>query len=64
MQELYRIHPFKLALLDFEISGEYRIEDLNDNEFVNWSNSILYIGEENLQKISNENLKHIKVIDQ
>ncbi|MFV0191227.1 hypothetical protein OBK29_15060 [Empedobacter falsenii] len=64
MKKLYEIHPFKLALLDFEISGEYRIEDLKNLDFVNWSNSILYIGKENLDKVNEENLKYVKILNE
>lgn len=62
MKKLNAISSFKLALLDFEISGEYRLEELNKSDLVNWSNSKFYIGNENLKAISNENLKYIEII--
>lgn len=64
MKKLYEIQPFKLAILDFEISGEYRLEDLKNSDFVNWSNSNFYIGKENLNIIDGQNLKYIKIINQ
>ncbi|MGD1889554.1 MAG: hypothetical protein ACFB15_02965 [Cyclobacteriaceae bacterium] len=62
INSLYRIYPFKLAMIDFEISGQYYLEDLKD-EFENWTSSIFFIGREYYKFVAEKNRRLVTVID-
>lgn len=62
MKSLYEIYPFKLAMIDFEISGQYYLEDLK-SEFENFTYSKFYIGKENINEIAEQNKKFVTIIN-
>lgn len=59
--DLYRIYPFELAMIDFEVSGQYYLADLR-KEFNNWTSSRFYIGKEKVDLIADKNKELITVI--
>jgi len=62
MKSLYEIYPFKLAMIDFEISGQYYLEDLK-SELENFTYSKFYIGKENINEIAEQNKKFVTIIN-
>jgi hypothetical protein len=61
MKELYKIYPFQLALIDFEVSGQYYLNDLKGKK-INWTNTKFYVGQENIKLIADENKELVTVI--
>ena len=64
LKELYKIFPFKLAMLDFEVSGQYYLEDLSKPLSNNWTTSTFYVGQKNYDLIAIENRKSVKLIEE
>jgi hypothetical protein len=64
MKQLYVIYPFKLAILDYEVSGQYYLEDLKKPLNNNWQTSAFYIGQEKFEQIANENKKLVTKIEE
>lgn len=62
MRELYKIYPFKLAFIDFEISGQYYLDDLK-GKIENWTKTRFYVGQENIKLIADENKEMVTVIE-
>ena len=62
MKNLYTIYPFQLAMIDYEISGQYYLNDLK-SEFENFTYSKFYIGKEFECKIAENNKPNIIVIN-
>jgi hypothetical protein len=61
MKSLFEIYPFKLAMIDFEISGQYYLEDLK-GEFKNFTYSKFYIADENINEIAEQNKKFVTIV--
>jgi len=61
--ELYKIYPFELALIDFETSGQYYIDDLNKDLEAPFRLKF-YIGTANRNKISESNMKFVTFIEE
>jgi len=64
MKHLYRIYPFKLAILDYEVSGQYYLDDLGKPLSNNWQTSAFYVGQDNFEQIANENKKLVTKIEE
>ncbi|MPR37031.1 hypothetical protein [Salmonirosea aquatica] len=64
LKDLYKIFPFELAMLDFEVSGQYYIDDLSKPLTNNWSISTFYLGQKSYGLIATENRKFIKRIEE
>ncbi|SIR50397.1 hypothetical protein [Pontibacter lucknowensis] len=62
MKSLYRLHPFQLAIIDFEVSGQYYFNDLK-GDFLNWTSSKFFVGKENIGLISEKNKNLVTVVD-
>jgi len=62
LKALYSIYPFLLATIDFEISGQYYLDNLKDG-LDNWTNSEFYVGKINYDSIKNDYKKYVTVID-
>jgi hypothetical protein len=54
MKELYKIYPFQLAFIDFEVSGQYYLHDLK-TKLINPTNTKFYVGRETIDLIKHEN---------
>ena len=55
IKQLYKIYPFKLAMLDFEVSGQYYLSDLQKPLTNNWTTSAFYVGQDKFEQIADEN---------
>ncbi len=64
LKDLYKIFPFELAMLDFEVSGQYYLDDLTKPLTNNWTTSTFYVGQKNYDLIATENRKFIKRIEE
>jgi hypothetical protein len=62
MQQLYKVYPFQLAFIGFEISGQFYLSELK-NELNNWTNTRFFVGKEHLQDIKEENKKWVTAIN-
>ena len=62
MKELHKIYPFKLAFIDFEVSGQYYLDDLK-GKINNWTKTKFYVGQENIKLIADENKEIVTVIE-
>jgi len=64
MKDLYKIYPFKLAMTDFEISGRYYLDDLQNPLGNNWESSTFFVGEANFGQIAKENQRIVTKIEE
>ncbi len=64
LKDLYELFPFKLAMLDFEVSGQYYLDDLKKVLTNNWSTSNFYVGRKNYDLIAPENRIFVKQIEE
>jgi hypothetical protein len=62
MKNLFKIYPCQLAMIDFEISGQYYLNDLK-GEFENFTYSKFYIGKEFENMIAENNKPNIIIIN-
>ena len=60
--DLNNIYKFQMAMIDFEISGQYYLTDLY-SEINNWTHSRFFINRENANLISNSNKNVVRIID-
>ncbi|UZO79651.1 hypothetical protein NBT05_11885 [Aquimarina sp. ERC-38] len=61
MFDLNGIYKFQMAMIDFEISGQYYLADLNTN-FNNWTNSNFFVNEKDAHLISERNKTVVEII--
>ena len=59
--DLNGIHPFKMAMIDFEISGQYYLSDLK-TDFNNWTNSKFFVNKTDAHLISEKNKDVVEII--
>jgi len=64
IKNLYKISPFKLAMLDFEVSGQYYLDDFTKPLTNNWTTSTFYAGQKTYDLIAPENKKIVKQIEE
>lgn len=64
VKDLYKIFPYKLAILDFEVSGQYYLDDLIKPLTNSWINSVFFVGQENYDSIATENRRLVKRIEE
>lgn len=64
LKDLYKIFPFELAMLDFEVSGQYYLDDLAKPLTNNWTTSTFYVGQKNYELIATENRNFIKQVEE
>ena len=64
IKQLYKIYPFKLAMLDFEVSGQYYLDDLQKPLSNNWTTSAFYVGQDNFEQIANQNKRFVTKIEE
>ncbi len=63
LKDLYKIFPFKLAMLGFEISGQYYLNDLEKPLANHWATSNFFVGQNNFKLIAPENRKFVTQIE-
>lgn len=59
--DLYRIYPFELAILDFEVSGLYYFDTLKE-DLKEWTPWMFFVGQEKVDQVSDKNRRLITVI--
>ena len=63
--DLNKIYPFQLAMLDFEISGQYYLADLSTDlsaGFENWAKSKFFVNSKNYNSLSERNKNLVEII--
>lgn len=63
LKALYKIYPFELAMLDFEVSGQYYFEDLKKPTNT-WAFSAFFVGQNKYDLVAVENRKYVKKIEE
>jgi hypothetical protein len=63
IKQLFKVYPFKLAILDFEVSGQYYFDDLRKPLVNGWTPSSFFVSKENYEHISSENRKYVTKIE-
>ena len=63
IKQLFKIYPFQLAILDFEVSGQYYLDDLKKPLINNWTPSSFFVSKEYYEHISSENRKFVTKIE-
>jgi len=64
IKQLYTIYPFQLAMLDYEISGQYYLNDLQKPLTNNWTSSAFYVGQYSFEQIANENKRFATKVEE
>lgn len=59
VKDLYQIFPFQLAMVDFEVSGEYYLESLSKPLNHRWTTTEFYVGQNNDAQIDPANRKWV-----
>jgi hypothetical protein len=62
MISLYHIYPFELAMIGYEVSGQYYLHDLTKPLNNNWTASNIYVGKNNFTQVAVENQKMINIL--
>ena len=62
MKRLFKLHPFLLAFVDFEISGQYYLHDFNGN-LNNWTNTKFFTGRQHSNDIKQEYKNLVTFLD-
>lgn len=52
VKSLYKIYPFRLATIDFEVSGQYYLDNLKEPITHTWMPTNFYVGQDNFEVIS------------
>lgn len=63
LKQLYEIYPFQLAIIDFEVSGQYYFDNLKKSVINNWSNASFYVGDSLYESIMLENRKYVTKVE-
>jgi hypothetical protein len=63
LKALYKIYPFELAMLDFEVSGQYYFDDLKKPTNT-WTYSAFFVGQNKYDLVAVENRKFVKTIEE
>jgi hypothetical protein len=63
LKQLYKIYPFQLAILDFEVSGQYYLDNLKTPLTYGWTPSSFFVGQDNYQHIAKDNGKFVTKIE-
>ncbi len=63
LKQLYEIYPFQLAILDFEVSGQYYLDNLKTPLTNGWTPSSFFVGQDNYEHISKDNRKLVTKIE-
>jgi hypothetical protein len=63
IKQLFKIYPFQLAILDFEVSGQYYLDDLKKPLINSWTPSSFFVSKEYYEHISSENRKFVTKIE-
>jgi hypothetical protein len=61
--KLYKIFPFQLAILDFEASGQFYLEDLKTTLTFIYNPPSFFVGRDKCENISIDNRKYITIIE-
>lgn len=62
VEKLYQIYPFKMAMVDFEVSGQYYLDNLQKPFFENYAHASFFVGKNNYDQVCIENRKFVKQI--
>jgi hypothetical protein len=63
LKDLYKLFPFELAILDFEVSGQYYMDDLKKPLANSLTASNFYVGRRNIDFIAPENRKFVTQVE-
>lgn len=63
LKQLYAIYPFQLAMVDFEVSGEFYLEDLQVPITKGWTPTTFYVGKDKYNSILEENRKLVTFVE-
>lgn len=63
IKKLYELHTYQLAILDFEVSGQYYLEDLFKPLNHSYQSSKFFIGKDNYDKVAIENRQYVTVVE-
>jgi hypothetical protein len=63
MKDFFKVYPFQLAMIDFEISGQYYLQNLKQDDLNNWTDTKFFIGSENLKGIKEQYKNLVTVVD-
>jgi hypothetical protein len=63
IKQLFKVYPFQLAILGFEVSGQYYLDDLKKPLLNGWTPSGFFIGQNNFEPISSDNKKFVTKIE-
>ena len=63
LKNLFEIYPFKLALVGFEVSGQYYFDDLSRDLNFNWTPTKFFVSKSSLNSITEKNKKLMTLID-
>lgn len=64
MKELYSIHPFLLAMVGHEVSGQYYLQNLQGTLSEIWTPNTFYIGKNNMTIVSEENKQFVTIVEE
>jgi len=63
VKSLYKIHPFQLATIDFEVSGQYYLDNLKEPLTDTWMPTNFFVGQNNFEIISPTMKKYVTIIE-
>ena len=63
LKTLYKIYPLKLAILGFEVSGQYYLDNLKTDLTYDCTPTNFFLGQDSLELISERNKKLMTIID-
>ncbi|MCU0436004.1 MAG: hypothetical protein MUC87_21275 [Bacteroidia bacterium] len=64
VKKLYEIYPFQLAILGFEVSGMYYLNDLKTELIPDCETSRFFVGQDNYELISIANRKFVTPVEE
>jgi hypothetical protein len=63
LKSLFELFPFKLAIIGFEVSGQYYFDNFKTDMNYNWEHTKFFLSKTNYELIAEENKKLITIID-
>jgi hypothetical protein len=63
LKELFKIYPFKLAILGYEVSGQHYLDNLKQELGYDWTPRKFFIGQKDLELIAEKNKLLMTIID-
>ena len=63
VKSLYKIYPFQLATIDYEVSGQYYLDNLKEPLTHYWMPTNFFVGQNNFEVISPKIKKYATIIE-